>query len=291
MKKRSIIWVEAMACIFLIYACNDSSPTSVLSSDGIDIKLRNEGKGTPALVFVHGWSNPKEIWDDQVAHFAQKYHTLAIDLPGFGESGNNRSEWSMHVFGRDVATVVNKLDLDEVILVGFSMGTSVVVEAANQMPDKTIGVVLVDGLQNPEEKLPPEALPFYDSLLFDLVNNMTNEKMVNLGFYKNNQELAFNRLIPMYEDVSQIGWKESLEDHFHWSNEKCIEALKNLKVPLIAINSDMEPTNIEAYNTYVPEFQAKIMTNVGHLVFWDNPEEFNRLLEESIQNFLILKSN
>jgi len=37
---------------------------------------------------------------------------------------------------------------------------------------------------------------------------------------------------------------------------------------------------------YVPSFQAKIMTDVGHLVFWDNPEEFNRLLEETIQEFI-----
>jgi pimeloyl-ACP methyl ester carboxylesterase len=36
----------------------------------------------------------------------------------------------------------------------------------------------------------------------------------------------------------------------------------------------------------VPGFQAKIMTNVAHLLFWDNPEEFNRLLEESIQEFI-----
>jgi len=41
-------------------------------------------------------------------------------------------------------------------------------------------------------------------------------------------------------------------------------------------------TNVETFRRYVPSFQAKIMAGVGHLVFWDNSEEFNRLLEETI---------
>jgi pimeloyl-ACP methyl ester carboxylesterase len=48
----------------------------------------------------------------------------------------------------------------------------------------------------------------------------------------------------------------------------------------------MKPTNVENFRKYAPSFQAKIIPGVGHLVFWDNPEEFNRLLEESIQEFI-----
>ena len=37
---------------------------------------------------------------------------------------------------------------------------------------------------------------------------------------------------------------------------------------------------------YIPSFKAKIIPDVGHLVMWDATEEFNRLLEESIQEFI-----
>jgi len=53
-----------------------------------------------------------------------------------------------------------------------------------------------------------------------------------------------------------------------------------------AVNSDMEPTNVEAFKKYVPSFEAKIIPGVGHLLFWENSGEFNRLPEESIQEFL-----
>jgi pimeloyl-ACP methyl ester carboxylesterase len=48
----------------------------------------------------------------------------------------------------------------------------------------------------------------------------------------------------------------------------------------------MEPTKVETFRKYAPSFQAKIVPGMGHLVFRDNPEEFNRLLEESIQEFI-----
>ena len=59
-----------------------------------------------------------------------------------------------------MVSVINKLKLKEVVLVGFSMGTAVVVEAANQAPDKVIGVVLVDDIFDSEEKFPPESIAF-----------------------------------------------------------------------------------------------------------------------------------
>lgn len=89
----------------------------------------------------------------------------------------------------------------------------------------------------------------------------------------------------LYDGASHIGWEESLMGYLNWLNDQCIETLKNVNVPVIAINSDNEPTNVEAFRKYVPSFRAKIMTDVGHVLFWDNPDEFNRLLTESIKEF------
>ena len=92
-----------------------------ISSDSIAISFNTLGKGKPAIIFVPGWTNPKSVWDEQMAHFSQKYQAVAIDLPGCGASGNNRTDWTMKAFGNDVVSVINKLKIDEVVLVGFSM--------------------------------------------------------------------------------------------------------------------------------------------------------------------------
>jgi pimeloyl-ACP methyl ester carboxylesterase len=48
----------------------------------------------------------------------------------------------------------------------------------------------------------------------------------------------------------------------------------------------MLETNVEAFRKYVPSFKVKIIPDTGHILMWDATEEFNRLLEQCIQEFL-----
>ena len=286
--KRKILFLGCcvISLILFCYGCAKETANVAISSDGVKISFDKQGEGEPTLVFVHGWSNNRSIWDAQVSHFSKTYKVITVDLPGFGESGNNRQTWTMASFGEDVATVIKKLDLDQVVLVGFSMGGPVVIETAKRVPDHIAGLVLVDELHNVEMQYPPEVISYMDSVFMDLVTNPTNEKCVGGGFYKKNPETAYERVLSMLKGASRIGWRESLNDVFRWLDEDCIESLKKIQTPIISINSDQEPTNVEAFRKYVPSFKVKIIPDVGHLVMWDAPEEFNRLLEESIQEFI-----
>lgn len=289
--KRKTLFLDCCIISLILIICNcTKQPDNVaISSDGVKISFAQQGKGKPALIFVHGWGNNTSVWDAQISHFSEKYRVIAVDLPGFGESGYNRTNWTMASFGEDVAAVIKKLNLKQVVLVGFSMGGPVIIETAKTSPENLIGLVLVDILQDVEMKYPPDMIAGVDSLMMDLVTNPTNEKAVAGGFYKKNPEASFKRVLSMLsanKNTSRIGWKESLDDFFRWSNEDCIESLKKVRVPIISINSDMEPTNVEAFEKYVPSYRLKVIPDAAHLVMWDNPEEFNRLLEQSIQEFL-----
>ncbi|PYV01821.1 MAG: hypothetical protein DMG10_16600 [Acidobacteria bacterium] len=81
----------------------------VLAADGVPIHYTVRGKGDPALVFVHCWSCDSKLWDNQVSVFAKDHRVVTIDLPGHGESGKGRKDWSIGGFGEDVKTVVAKL--------------------------------------------------------------------------------------------------------------------------------------------------------------------------------------
>ena len=224
-----------------------------------------------------------------MSYFSRKYRVVAIDLPGYGESGFNRENWTMAAFGKDINTVIKKLNPKKVILVGFSMGGPVIVEAARNAPENLIGIVIVDALKDVEMKLTPEMMAAKESAIMEVGANPTNEKLMAGGFYKHNPEASFKRVVAMlaaHKNTSRIGWRESLHETLRWQNEDCIEAIQKVRVPIISICSDRKPLNPEAFKKYVPSYQAKIIPDVGHLVMWDNPEEFNRLLEESIQELL-----
>jgi len=295
MKKLFMILPMALILCFMV-GCQQgekAEPTIIfdtaISADGVSIAYEVRGESEPALVFVHGWSNKRSIWDTQAVHFSQKYTVVTIDLAGFGESGNDRKMWTMESFGDDVVAVVNKLNLKNVILIGFSMGAPVVLEAAKRVPEHITGVVLVDELHDIKTVFSQEEINNLIPYFMDVVTEPTIEKLE--PFFKKNREESFKRITPMVKDVSKVGWSESIKDFFRWHNEDCVDSLKKIQAPLISINSDQPPTNVEAFKEYIPSFEAKIIPGVGHVVFWDAPDEFNRLLEETIQEFVqIVKS-
>ena len=116
----------------------------VTSPDGLAIHARSDGVGTPALVFVHGWSCTRSDWDHQLRSFAGRHRVVAIDLGGHGTSGTSRAVWSIAAFRSDVVAVVEQLDLHDAVLIGHSMGGDVIVDAALVLDDRVRGLVWVD---------------------------------------------------------------------------------------------------------------------------------------------------
>jgi pimeloyl-ACP methyl ester carboxylesterase len=131
---------------------------NAISADGVSIAYEVRGEGEPALVLIHGWCCDRSYWNEQLPHFAQKYKVVAIDLAGHGESGLERKAWTMGAFGEDVVSVINKLNLDQIVLVGHSMGGFVILEAARRMPQLVIGLVGVDTLGDFEFKFTQEQI-------------------------------------------------------------------------------------------------------------------------------------
>lgn len=105
------------------------------------------GSGTPPIVLIHGFSCDHTDWKAQVEAFAPKHKTVAVDLPGHGRSKARGIECSIEAYGAAVAAVMRKLDLRPAVIVGHSMGCRVAIEVAMQLPDRTAGVVLIDGSQ------------------------------------------------------------------------------------------------------------------------------------------------
>ena len=283
MKRQYLITIGIVALTLLLAGCKPTPDNVAISFDGIPIHFEVQGEGTPALVFVHGWSNNKSWWDKQLSYFSQKYEVVAVDLAGFGESGTERKTWTMQAFGEDIVAVVDKLGIGEVILIGFSMGGPVILEAAKRMPDRVIGLVPVDILKNVETTYSQD---WIDARFTNWRNTWHDAEVLRAqAFTPESDESHIMRYIDNTPEVPPEYWWESLEGYYHWSSNNCTTTLKKIKAPIISINSDRSPTDVVAFRKYVPSFQVKIIPGVGHFVMWEKPEMFNRLLEDAIQEF------
>ena len=264
---------------------------NAISADGVSIAYEVRGEGEPALVFVHGWCCDRSYWDAQLPHFAEKYKVIAVDLAGHGESGLDRKEWTMGAFGEDVVAVVNKLNLDRVVLVGHSMGGFVILEAARRMPQFVIGLVGVDTLQNFEDKVTQEQI---DEMLTPLRSNFVefSRNYVPSMFTPTSDSALVEKIANDMSSAPPVVGIGALEGYIDFQNNEIIQVLQEVQAPITCINSDQYPTNVEANQHYAPSFKALIMPGAGHFNMIEDPETFNRLLEETLQEFVqIAKSN
>lgn len=92
------------------------------AKDGTQIFYKDWGTG-PAVVFSHGWPLSADAWENQMlALTTQGFRCVAHDRRGHGRSGQPWQGNDMTTFADDLATLIEKLDLREIMLVGHSMG-------------------------------------------------------------------------------------------------------------------------------------------------------------------------
>jgi non-heme chloroperoxidase len=94
----------------------------VRTKDGTEIFYKDFGKGQP-VVFSHGWPLSADAWDAQLMFMANNgFRAIAHDRRSHGRSTQTFSGNDMDTYADDLATLIESLDLKDVILVGHSTG-------------------------------------------------------------------------------------------------------------------------------------------------------------------------
>jgi non-heme chloroperoxidase len=116
---------------------------STIERDGRSVHYaRHRGAG-PTLLLIHGWATSSRIWDTVVTHArAAGRDVLAVDLRGSGRSDPDFAVNTVDALGSDVAAIASELDLERVVLNGWSMGGAVAVDAAFKIGPRLAGLVL-----------------------------------------------------------------------------------------------------------------------------------------------------
>ena len=249
------------------------------SADGVRIAYRTLGTGTPAVVLVHGWSCDRGYWDAQLAALAQAFQVVAIDLAGHGESDRGREAWSIASFGSDVSSVVRHLALEEVVLVGHSMGGNIILEAAKELPGVVSGLVWVDvhrALPNArtDAQVRERMRPFRSDFV------ATTRDFVRSMFGANADPSLVTRVADEMSAAPRDVALGALEAT--WSFVRSVPALlAELRLPLVAINPDDAGTDVESLKRF--GIDVVLLPGVGHFPMLEAPQPFNQQLAAAVQ--------
>ncbi|HFD11034.1 MAG TPA: alpha/beta hydrolase [Crenotrichaceae bacterium] len=252
---------------------------TALSDDQALIRYETKGSGDATLFFIHCWSCDRRYWDNQFDLFSKYFRVVRIDLAGHGESTSSRKNYTIQKFAHDVEAVIAKLKLDNVILIGHSMGGPVAVQTALDTPDAIAGIIAVDSFETafkwPKTKNEITALtkPFKT----DFRN--TTARMVRSMFKPDaNPQLVRQIANDMSTAPSAVA-NSALTELVYWMSDYP-QFKQKLRVPLYHINAKPEQS-VPSNNN-----QTIYIDHVGHFIPQAAPASFNGALEQTVAKIL-----
>ena len=113
--------------------------------DGVELALAVwEGKGKNVLC-IHGISGSCRCWDHIAEALSPQHHVLAMDLRGRGFSQKPASGYSVSHHCRDIHALLKHENIDQIVLLGHSLGALIGLEFAAKFPEAVDLLILVDG--------------------------------------------------------------------------------------------------------------------------------------------------
>ncbi len=144
----------------------DASSADTLATDTVRLHIDDSGGGGRPVVLIHGWPLSAQAWEPQVAALrAAGYRVVAYDRRGFGRSDKPESGYSYDMLADDLQRVLDQCELQDVTLVGFSMGGGEVARYVTRFGQTRLNSVvfaaavppyLMKTADNPDGPLTPE---------------------------------------------------------------------------------------------------------------------------------------
>jgi pimeloyl-ACP methyl ester carboxylesterase len=253
----------------------DAAPSRFTTLEGTKIHYKSLGTGSTALVFIHGWTCDLTFWREQVPAFDGKIRMVFLDLPGHGKSDKPEIPYTMDLFARAVDAVLRDAGVSKVILAGHSMGTPVARQFYRLHPEKTLGIVDVDGMLHVDLK-PGEA----DTLAARYADadwKQKQTKAVEEMFTPATTPTLRRKILgtmtaaPQYVVASAF---KGIFDPAIWTDDP-------IGVPVLAIYSRSAFRTLEyeaAVRKLAPHVQFVYVEGVGHFLHLEKPAKVNEAI-------------
>lgn len=242
---------------------------------GLTLRLLRGGNGEPVVVLHHSTGNPG--WIPFYERLSEHFSVTVPDMPGYGQS--ERPEWAREP--RDLAILMlqalDRLDLSDVILVGFGLGGFIAAEAATMNRSRLKRLVLVGaaGLQPAEGEIMDQMLIDYEDYI--KAGFRSDEAYAAVFGHAAAEELKqlwdFSR-----EMTARITWKP------YMFNRRLAPLLREVTTPTLLVWGSEDvvvpPVCGRQYREALPNARLEIIEGAGHLVEFEEPERLVALIRE-----------
>jgi len=267
------------------------------TSDGAKLNYLEAGSGQP-LVMIPGWSQTAEQFKYQIEDLSTEYHCIAVDMRGHGDSENVEYGYRIQRLAKDLREFLSGLELNEIFLLGHSMGCSVIWSYWDMFGSKNIRkLVLVDEppflLSNPawSDKEYEESGALTDpEELIDTFNKLSGpdgesitrimlQNMFSATISANELEwiISCNLKLPR-RLAAKLILNNSVQD---WR-----DVIPRINVPTLVVGAKGSQVSWKSQKWIHKNIPGSVFIlfeeseGGKHFMFYENPEKFNRVVKE-----------
>lgn len=251
----------------------------ILTSDGVQLHVRDEGAGRP-VVLLPGYGAAATGFHPQTAALRDAHRVIGVDRRSHGRSDRPEFGQRMSRHGKDVADVLDALGLDDVLLVGSSMGANVALAYVDLFGTSRLrGLVLID--QTPKMVNEGDWQLGFHSLTRDNLDAWVAAFPAGLNPFHTMPPAEVLAAVADGPEFSVDGTRALLRDH---AEADWRDVVARVGVPLVAVAGRHSPTwpceHAEWLAEAAPLGEVHVFEESGHVPFLEEPVAFNALLLE-----------
>ena len=250
--------------------------------DGVRLNYIDAGSGDPALLFVHGFCGQSQLWNAQLSEFGSTNRVVAVDLRGHGQSDKPQQAYTVAAFADDVAWLGEHFGLDRPVLIGHSMGGSIVLEVLRTRPKFARAAVFVDAPLGPlAEDLRPLIMEIYDGLQSEKFRDVAVH-FHNLLFREDTDHTVKEQVQSGIAVVPQRTMTTAFKSVLG-TLPKDDSSYVPLPVPTIYVRAETQPVTEDQLQRRFPDMKV-ITVDAAHFLHMEKPQQFNGILREFLES-------
>lgn len=245
------------------------------------------GEGDP-IVLLHAFPLNGKMWEPQVQALKDDYRVILPDYPGFGDSSYPPAQPDIGYYARGIRELLDKLDLDRVMLGGLSMGGYVAFACLRLFPERISALVLANTRPDPDSEEIQENRNNMARRVrgegVEILVEMQMERLLSSNTLENNEEVVEKVEGMMLESspdgvVAALGAMRDRPDSG--------PLLSDITVPTLVIGGEEDaissPEVMGRMNEKIPDSRHHTISKAGHLSNLEASEEFN----DALKDFLV----
>lgn len=268
-----------------------------MTSDGTHIYFEDYGKGKPILL-VPGYLCTSRFFCGNIEGLSKNNRLILIDSRGHGMSSKTLEGLNIPRMALDIKELVDFLNLEDLSLLGWSMGSSIVLSYFEQFGDYRLSKIgVIDSALYPFSDDPSNShsLRGYN---MEGMTKVMNSAIKNYEGYCRSFARAIFKNVPFMDDEEWVS-KEMMKTppwiafaiYSDFLHRDYIRVLPSLNIPLLLCCADSPaiPRSVEMAEYYKKFIEIKydfhIFEDEGHVMFYENPEKFNNVVLKFVNTF------